>query len=62
MSKRLTAEPGTIEFKRQLLEIARASSHPIDKALVKALSKEIGEMVRDAKRLELDTREVVHGS
>jgi hypothetical protein len=43
MSDRLTAEPGTLEFLRQLLEIARESGHPIDKALTKVLSKQIGE-------------------
>lgn len=43
MSERLTAEPGTLEFLRQLLEIAQESDHPIDKALTKVLSKRIGE-------------------
>ena len=43
MSDRLTAEPGTLEFLRQLLEIAQESDHPVDKALTKVLSKQIGE-------------------
>jgi hypothetical protein len=43
MSDRLTAKPGTLEFLRQLLEIARKSDHPMDKALTKVLSKQIGE-------------------
>lgn len=43
MESRLTAEPGTLEFSWQLLEIARESGHPIDKALTKVLSKQIGE-------------------
>ena len=43
MSDRLTAEPGTLEFLRQLSEIAQESDHPIDKVLTKVLSKQIGE-------------------
>jgi len=43
MSDRLTAEPGTLEFLRQLLEIAQHSDHPMDKALTRILSKQIGE-------------------
>jgi hypothetical protein len=43
MSDRLTAEPGTLEFLRQLLEIAKESDHPMDKALAKVLAKQIGE-------------------
>jgi hypothetical protein len=43
MSDRLTAEPGTLEFLRQLLEIAKESNHPMDKALAKVLVKQIGE-------------------
>ena len=43
MSDRLTAEPGTAEFLRQLLKIAQESDHPMDKALTKVLSKQIGE-------------------
>jgi hypothetical protein len=43
MSDRLTEEPGTLEFLRQLLEIARGSDHPMDKALTRILSKQIGE-------------------
>ena len=43
MSDRLTAEPGTLEFLRQLLEIAQESDHPMDKALAKVLAKQIGE-------------------
>jgi hypothetical protein len=43
MSDRLTAEPGTLEFLRQLLEIAQESDHPMDKALTKVLSKQIRE-------------------
>ena len=43
MSDRLTAEPGTLEFLRQLLEIAQESDHPMDKALTKVLSRQIGE-------------------
>ena len=42
-SSRLTAEPGTLEFLRQLLEIARESDHPMDRALTRVLSKQIGE-------------------
>jgi len=41
MSDRLTAEPGTLEFLRQLLEIAKESDHPMDKALTKVLSKAV---------------------
>jgi hypothetical protein len=43
MSDRLTAEPGTTEFLRQLLEIAQESDHPMDKALTAVLSKDIAE-------------------
>jgi hypothetical protein len=43
VSDRLTAEPGTLEFLRQLLEIAQESDHPMDKALTKVLSKQIGD-------------------
>jgi hypothetical protein len=43
MSDRLTAEPGSLEFLRQLLEIARESDHPMDKALARVLAKQIGE-------------------
>jgi hypothetical protein len=43
MSDRLTAEPGTLEFLRQLLEIAKESDHPMDKALTGVLSKQIKE-------------------
>ena len=43
MSDRLTAEPGTLEFLRQLLEIAQKSDHPMDKALTRVLSKQIKE-------------------
>ena len=43
MGDRLTAEPGTVEFLRQLLEIAQESDHPMDKALTRVLSKQIGE-------------------
>jgi hypothetical protein len=43
MSDRLTAEPGTLDFLRQLLEIAQESDHPMDKALTKVLSKQIEE-------------------
>lgn len=44
MSDRLTAEPGTVEFLRQLLEIAQESDHPMDKALTRVLSKQIGKI------------------
>lgn len=44
MSDRLTAEPGTPEFLRQLLEIAQKSDHPMDKALTKVLSRQVGEV------------------
>lgn len=47
MSDRLTAEPGTLEFLRQLLEIAQGSDNPMDKAIVKVLSKQIGEIDDD---------------
>lgn len=43
MSDRLTAEPGTPEFLRQLLEIAKESDHPMDKALVEVLERQFGE-------------------
>jgi hypothetical protein len=43
MSDRLTAEPGTLEFLRQLLEIAQKSDHPMDKALAKVLARQIQE-------------------
>lgn len=46
MSDRLTAKPGTVEFWRQLLEIAKESDHPIDKALVRVLPKRIEEAER----------------
>ena len=54
MSDRLTAEPGTLEFLRQLLEIAQESDHPMDKALTKVLSKKIREtgMVRSSPQAE----------
>lgn len=48
MSDRLTAEPGTLEFLRQLLEIAQESDHPMDKALSRVITKQIGE--REAVR------------
>lgn len=44
-SSRLTAEPGTLDFLRQLLEIAQESDHPMDKALTKVLSKQMGEQI-----------------
>lgn len=47
MSDRLTADPGTPEFLRQLLEIAQESDHPMDKALARVLSKQIGETEAD---------------
>lgn len=43
MSDRLMADPGTVEFWRQLLEIARQSDHPMDRALVKVLTRHIEE-------------------
>jgi hypothetical protein len=43
MSDRLTAEPKTLEFLRQLLEIAKEADHPMDKALTRVLAKQIGE-------------------
>jgi hypothetical protein len=43
MGDRLTADPGTTEFYRQFLAIAEASDHPMDKAMVKALRREIAE-------------------
>jgi hypothetical protein len=43
MSDRLTADPGTPEFLRQLLKIAKESDHPMDKALTRVLSKQIEE-------------------
>jgi hypothetical protein len=43
MSDKLTAEPGTVEFLRQLLEIAKESAHPMDQALTRVLSKQIEE-------------------
>ena len=54
MSDRLTAEPGTLEFLRQLLEIAQESDHPMDKALTKVLSKQIGgtEAIQSSPRAE----------
>jgi len=56
MSDRLTAEPGTLEFLRQLLEIAQESDHPMDKALTRVLSKQIGETeaVRSLPQVEGD--------
>jgi len=50
MSDRLTAEPGTLEFLRQLLEIAKESGHPMDKALTKVLSKQIAEAGASEKK------------
>lgn len=41
---RLTAKPGTLEFLKQLLEIAQESDHPMDKALTRVLSRQIGEI------------------
>jgi hypothetical protein len=54
MSDRLTAEPGTLEFLRQLLEIAQGSDHPMDKALTKVLSRQIRETetVRNSPQAE----------
>jgi hypothetical protein len=54
MSDRLTAEPGTLEFLRQLLEIAQESDHPMDKALTKVLSRQIRETetVRNSSQAE----------
>jgi hypothetical protein len=54
MSDRLTAEPGTLEFLRQLLEIAQESDHPMDKALTKVLSRQIRETetVRNSPQAE----------
>jgi hypothetical protein len=49
MSDRLTAEPGTLEFLRQLLEIAQESDHPMDKALARVLSRQIGERRSNAE-------------
>jgi hypothetical protein len=43
MSERLTAEPGTLEFLRQLEAIAVESDHPMDRALARVLSKHIKE-------------------
>jgi hypothetical protein len=42
MSDRLTAEPDSIEFLRQLLEISQESDHPMDKALTRVIPKQIG--------------------
>jgi len=41
--KRLTAKPGTPEFWRQMLAIAQGSEHPMDKALVPILKRELAE-------------------
>lgn len=46
MNDRLTAKPGTLEFLRQLLEIAQQSDHPMDKALTTVLEKQIAEIIK----------------
>jgi hypothetical protein len=43
MSDRLTAKPGTMEFLRQLRDIAAGSDHAMDKAILRALDKQIKE-------------------
>jgi hypothetical protein len=60
MSDRLTAEPGTLEFLRQLLEIAQGSDHPMDKALTKVLSRQIRETetVRNSPQEDSDNGQV----
>jgi hypothetical protein len=54
MSDQLTADLGTLEFLRQLLEIAQGSDHPMDKALTKVLSRQImeTETVRNSPQAE----------
>lgn len=50
MSERLAAaEPGSVEFKRLLLEAARGSDHEMDKALVRVLEKQIAEAEAEAE-------------
>ena len=43
MDNKLTAGPGSLEFLIELYEIARQSTHPMDKALTTVLEKQIGE-------------------
>lgn len=43
MDNKLTAELGSLEYLVELYEIARRSTHPMDKALTKVLSKQIEE-------------------
>ena len=57
MSDRLTAEPGTLEFLRQLLDIAQESDHPMDKALVGVLTEQIGEAKKEKEEEEEDRDE-----
>lgn len=47
MSDRLTAEPGTTEFLKQLLAIAEGSDHPIDVRLAVILQKQIDEITSE---------------
>lgn len=54
MSERLTAEPGTVEFLRQLLEIAQESDHPMDIALTKVLTKQIREKTEQTGMVDSD--------
>jgi len=62
---RLTAEPGTLEFLGQLLEIAKGPDHPMDKALTRVRLKQIGETeaVRSSPQAEsndMDGMDNVH--
>lgn len=43
MSDKLTAEPGSPEFLKQLLKLAESSDHPMDKALAKVLKQKLEE-------------------
>jgi len=42
-TNRLTAEPDTVEFLRQLLAVAEDSQHPMDKAATRILERMIAE-------------------
>lgn len=48
---KLTAKPGTIDFYRQLLEIAWQSDHLMDRALVPILVRRIENRLRSLENL-----------
>jgi len=46
----LTAEPGSVEFLRQLLAVAEDSQHPMDKAATRVLERMIAERETEGDR------------